>query len=412
MQRIDLHPYRVAVGGRSARRWRRARRRPAPDPPRAGPGSTCGWRPRRRRGRQRPPAGPPDPARRRPGSTAAAINAATASGAPSTAAMCTAGGRPTAVRPSSSASAWPTGSHRIRPAPSESRSPRPRRQHRRRRGHGPGRRRPSTCSVSSRGPQILASEKRPAVQQQRRAVSVGRPQFGAGCGDNQCRTRAISACTASPAEVITAVPERRGQFLGSTAGADTTARMASAPQRQLAQRRVDPAAPAAPPPRRRGRTATAGMQCRHRAIVRQRAQATEADIRAAEPEPEPAPPAREPPAPHAAPSTAAGRCGRQGPVPLHGRRRRRRGHESAGTHDRTCRHQVVGPAAGHQGSGPRRCGRIPTTAAHRNWCARSMPTSRACGIRSAGSARLSSPSSQTTTRPSRSTGANTRCGFR
>ena len=37
----------------------------------------------------------------------------TASGAPSSAAMCTAGGSPTSARASSSASAWPTGSHRI-----------------------------------------------------------------------------------------------------------------------------------------------------------------------------------------------------------------------------------------------------------------------------------------------------------
>ena len=47
------------------------------------------------------------------------------------------------------------------------------------------------------------------------------------------------------------------------------------------------------------------------------------------------------------------------------------------------------------------------SAAHRNWWARSMATSRACGYGARGSARLSSPSSHTITRPSLSTGANT-----
>ena len=57
---------------------------------------------------------------------------------------------------------------------------------------------------------------------------------------------------------------------------------------------------------------------------------------------------------------------------------------------------------------PRRFGSIRRIiAAQRNWCARSIPTSRACGYGARGSERLSSPSSQTSTSPRSATGANT-----
>ena len=63
------------------------------------------------RGRRTRGAGLPGQNSAPDGSTASSRSVATASAAPSIAAMCTAGGRPTALRPSSSASAWPTGSH-------------------------------------------------------------------------------------------------------------------------------------------------------------------------------------------------------------------------------------------------------------------------------------------------------------
>ena len=116
----------------------------------------------------------------------------TAAGAPSTAAMCTAGGRPTSARASSSASAWPTGSQRISActvgiadsATTATTPPSARGAHQRGGGH------PAAQRVLG-GAQVLAARAAPS----RRAAAPRRSRRGArgsapGCGDDQRGRRA------------------------------------------------------------------------------------------------------------------------------------------------------------------------------------------------------------------------------
>ena len=262
--------WRALCGGGVARKAAASAR------PRAGPGSTCGWRladagGRRTPGRSTVPAS---------GSTATAINMRHR-GSPSAAAMCTTGGRPAAVRPSARPRHGPPDPHRIRATTVGIEV----------RDHGDN---AVGASVDWAATRIhLRSVSSPArrsgvesdqLSSNSAAVSVGRPRFGAGCGDVMRTDRSRRTPHRLQGDHRSA-GKARPKFLGSTA---VPTRRRGWPRRRSGggAAPVDPAFTNGTPPlgvavmdqRRRS------PQRRHRAIVRQRAQATEADIRAAEPE--------------------------------------------------------------------------------------------------------------------------------